>query len=654
VSEDKRTKYGTGPVAAQQPPRHGSAPVPAQSPSQATAILQPTGTEPPYQQPYVTSVPTQTPPPSASMSTSYMQGGDPMLGATLAGRYYIEKKLGEGGMGAVYLATHTALDKKVALKVLHGEFARKADLVERFMQEAKAASRIRHENVIDISDFGTTPEGMVFFAMELLKGHDLHEEVARARLNGQLLPWQRSKRIFLQICAALTAAHSHGIIHRDLKPENIYLIDFLGDTDFVKLLDFGIAKQTEVEDGGRKLTKTGMLFGTPEYMSPEQARGEQVDHRVDVYAMGCILFQLVTGRVPFEADNFMGVLTLHLTEPPPMIPFEVFDLIGAPRDLAGVIDRALQKDKTMRWSTIEELANAVRRVCGEAPVTAGMIKAQQGNVTAGQSAVMVAAPAVTTTQRQRTQWTGNVKVPVSETEMVEPSGGKSKLPLILGAIVVLGVGGAAAFFATRGTDTTTQGSNTPSGSDVGSQTGSQVAGNTPGSAPAPTPDAAVIVPDLPPLPERVKIKLGSNPTGADVKDLAKNRPLGKTPVTLDVKGAREAISLSITKKGYADLIIDLTPDKSFEYVVPLEKGESGAGPTRKVVNTGSAGTATVKQPDGPTTKPDSGSATVQIKPPEGSAKPPEGSAKPPEGSAKKPPPEEECPDPDMPCLKKFP
>ena len=240
-------------------------------------------------------------------------------------------------MGAVYLAIpHNLLEKQVALKVLHGEFARKPDLVSRFMQEAKSASRIRHENVIDISDFGTTPEGLVFFAMELLKGHDLHEEIARARLAGQLLPWQRSKRIFLQICAALSAAHALGIVHRDLKPENIYLVDFLGEPDFVKLLDFGIAKLTEAGDNERKLTRTGMLFGTPEYMSPEQARGETVDRRVDVYAMGCILFQLVTGRVPFEAENFMGVLSMHLTQPPPTIPPEVFDSIGgAARARAG-------------------------------------------------------------------------------------------------------------------------------------------------------------------------------------------------------------------------------------------------------------------------------------------------------------------------------
>jgi serine/threonine-protein kinase len=143
--------------------------------------------------------------------TSYLPPvEDPLLGQVLAGRYLVSKKLGEGGMGAVYLATHNLLDKQVALKVLHGEFARKPDLVDRFMQEAKAASRIRHENVIDISDFGSTGDGQVFFAMELLKGHDLHEEIARARLAGALLPWPRSKKIFLQIWRKIFFVRDHG------------------------------------------------------------------------------------------------------------------------------------------------------------------------------------------------------------------------------------------------------------------------------------------------------------------------------------------------------------------------------------------------------------------------------------------------------------
>ncbi|MEO7730043.1 MAG: serine/threonine-protein kinase, partial [Kofleriaceae bacterium] len=414
MSDDKRTRIGTGPV--RPPTGMGSAVAASMTPAP------------------ITPAPTTDPP---GASTSYLSSQtDPLLGQTLAGRYLIAKKLGEGGMGAVYLATHNLLEKQVALKVLHGEFARKPDLVERFMQEAKSASRIRHENVIDISDFGSTPEGLVFFAMELLKGHDLHEEVARARLAAQLLPWERSKKIFLQICAALNAAHALGIVHRDLKPENIYLDDFLGEPDFVKLLDFGIAKQTEVAEGDRKLTKTGMLFGTPEYMSPEQARGESmIDARVDVYAMGCILYQLVTGRVPFEAENFMGVLSLHLTEPPAVIPPEVFDSIGAPRALWGVIDQALAKDRNLRFPSIEELARAVRRVSGDKL-----------------TAPVVAVPNVANTatmNRVKTQWTGNLSIP--ELDAGVPAR-RSRLPLILGAVVLIGGGaGAAAFFATRAT-----------------------------------------------------------------------------------------------------------------------------------------------------------------------------------------------------------
>ena len=295
-----------------------------------------------------------------------------LVGATIAGRYKVQKKLGEGGMGTVYQALHTVLEKQVALKVLHPELTRKQQLVDRFLQEAKACSRIRHENVIDISDFGAA-DGHVFFAMELLHGHDLHEEITRARGEGKLLPWTRTKNIFLHICSALSAAHERGIVHRDLKPENIYLIQFLGDPDFVKLLDFGIAKMTDVSgsDEGRKLTKTGMLFGTPEYMAPEQARGETVDHRADVYAMGCILFLLVSNRLPFQADSFMGVLSQHLTDEPPEIAPETFDQIGAPRELAGVIDGALAKDREQRWQTIDELVAAICDVCGDPVPTKG-------------------------------------------------------------------------------------------------------------------------------------------------------------------------------------------------------------------------------------------------------------------------------------------
>jgi serine/threonine-protein kinase len=542
VPDDKRTKIGpTGPV---RPITGVGRAVAATAPAHAPA-------------------PAATPPPITDGSgTSYLPPTtDPLLGQVLVGRYLIQRKLGEGGMGAVYMATHNLLEKQVALKVLHGEFARKQDLVERFMQEAKAASRIRHENVIDISDFGTTPEGLVFFAMELLSGHDLHEEVARARLAGQLLPWQRSKRIFLQICAALSAAHALGIIHRDLKPENIYLVEFLGEPDFVKLLDFGIAKLTEVADGDRKLTRTGMLFGTPEYMSPEQARGDTVDHRVDVYAMGCILFQLVTGRVPFEAENFMGVLSLHLTEPPPVIPPEIFDSIGAPRELAAVIDRALAKDRNQRFSTIDELARAVRRASGDKAT--GPVVAQSS----------VPAPPSATMGRVKTQWTGNLSVPEIE---AGPPARKSRLPLILGAVVLIGgAAGGAAYLTTRG-------GGSPAGAATGSSTDSSVPAPAPPTTPAlPTnPTTPPVVPAAPPSPpplafEWSQIRIDSVPTGADVKDLTNGKVIGHTPFSFKLRPSHTARQFELHRKGYIDAVVEVVPDR--EKLDNTEKLERGTG-----------------------------------------------------------------------------
>jgi serine/threonine-protein kinase len=279
---------------------------------------------------------------------------DPLVGTVVADRYHVERKLGEGGMGAVYLARHIVLEKQVALKILHGEFSHRPDLVERFLHEAKAAARIRHEHVIDISDFGQTSTGNPFFCMELLSGSDLANELKKSGA----LAWPRAKSIMLQACSALQAAHDVGIVHRDLKPENMFLIERLGHPDFVKVLDFGIAKLTELEESGRRLTRTGMVFGTPEYMSPEQARGDKTDHRVDVYAMGCILYQLVTGDVPFRAETFMGVLTHHLFEEIPAFATRT-NRTDLPPGLEAVTMRALEKDKDKRYGSMNELAIAI-------------------------------------------------------------------------------------------------------------------------------------------------------------------------------------------------------------------------------------------------------------------------------------------------------
>jgi eukaryotic-like serine/threonine-protein kinase len=498
---------------------------------------------------------------------------DPLIGHEIAGRYTIQKKLGQGGMGTVYMASHKALEKQVALKVLHGEFARKQDLVNRFMQEAKAASKIRHEHVIDISDFGTTPDGIVFFAMELLKGHDLHEDIVTARKEGGVISWERAKKIFLQVCGALSAAHKLGIVHRDLKPENVYLVEFLGDRDFVKLLDFGIAKLTELNDGDRKLTRTGMLFGTPEYMSPEQARGDKIDHRVDVYAMGCILYQLVTGHVPFEGDNFMGVLTQHLTEAPPAIPPEVFDQGGSPRALADVIAKALAKDRNQRYQSIDELAAAVRDAAGDAKLaTAAPLpgtrqissQIQRRHQTPAELGTQpTAAPDAATAAAMITVLPEPTKTRSTLAPML-----KSKLPLLVGAGVVFCAGVVTAILLASGDDDTQ-----PSAAPA--------LPPQPAVAPAPTPPpppVAKVEPPPPPpapVPDQVVIKLDSEPHGAKIVDLTSQATLGKTPLTFRLHGSQTPRQFGLSLRGYGDTVIELVPNRErIEYTEKLEKGAS--------------------------------------------------------------------------------
>jgi serine/threonine-protein kinase len=498
----------------------------------------------------------------------------------------------------------------------------------------------------------------VFFAMELLQGHDLHDQVARAKLSGQLLPWSRTKKIFLQICSALAAAHARGIVHRDLKPENIYLIDFLGDHDFVKLLDFGIAKLTDVSgagEDGRKLTKTGMLFGTPEYMSPEQARGENVDHRVDIYAMGCILFQLVTNRVPFEADNFMGVLSQHLTEEPPVIPPEVFDQIGAPRALAGVIDRALEKDRDKRWQTIEEFANAVREVCGDPPPADKSQPMRAANVTAPAEVTRQRPPTGPVTPggrsrpetgRVKTQWTGNLTVPQESAPVAAQA--KSKLPLIaIGGLVVVG-GAVAAVLALKGS-----GSSAPAPAPVATAPVVQ-----PPPAP-PTPPPAETV--KPALPDQVEILFESDPKGAIVTDLSNNRVLGATPQRFKIAGSDTPRQFKFTMKGYGDSTVELVPNRpQIQYSETLHKGATKPNavsrvpdPALKPDTTKPADTkpADTKPADTAVTKPVDTTKPADTKPVD--TKPADTKPADTKPADTKPAdkPKDDCPDGEEPCLK---
>ncbi len=247
------------------------------------------------------------------------QKGGGRVGETLAGRYDLVEFIERGAMGEVYRAEHALMKKKVAIKILHSEVTGQGKIVERFRREAQAAANIDHPNVCIATDFGRTDAGEFFLVMEYLRGETLKEVVDR---QGRF-EVDRALHVAHQIASALARAHQVGVIHRDLKPDNIMLVERGDDSDFVKILDFGIAR-VRMEDQTPELTKTGAVFGTPSYMSPEQAAGDPLDHRADLYALGNVMFEMVTGRRVFEADRGAQVMAMHVSKDPPR-PSELID-----------------------------------------------------------------------------------------------------------------------------------------------------------------------------------------------------------------------------------------------------------------------------------------------------------------------------------------
>jgi serine/threonine-protein kinase len=276
---------------------------------------------------------------------------DPLLGRIVDDRYRVLAKLGEGGMGAVYQVEHVHMGKYMAMKLLLREFSGNRDLVRRFRREAQAVSRLTHANTVQVFDFGRTADGAMYMVMEFIRGENLAAVLDR---EGPL-PARRVARIVSQVCASLSEAHGLGIIHRDLKPENVMLLRTKDERDIVKVLDFGLAKLRERDEGA---TSHGSLVGTPYYMSPEQIKGGDIDARSDIYSLGAMMYKTVTGDPPFHAPSPIAVLTKHLQDPP-RPPREARPDLAIPAALESVILRAMAKSREARYQTVDELRQAV-------------------------------------------------------------------------------------------------------------------------------------------------------------------------------------------------------------------------------------------------------------------------------------------------------
>lgn len=300
---------------------------------------------------------------------------DAIVGRRIFGDYVIRKKLGEGGMGAVYLAENANIDQRIAIKVLHGEAAQNDELVKRFNREAKAISRLTHPNIIRVFIFGRTEDDLVYLAMEFVEGKPLRNVLAEAGVFEEL----RAIKVMRQALHALQEAHDMGIVHRDLKPDNIMITHFRGVKEYVKVLDFGIAKVKEPDGSQQKLTQAGVVYGTPEYLSPEQAQAKELDGRSDVYSMGCILYELVTGRVPFQSNTAVAILASHVYDQPKR-PAEVAKRSISP-EMDRIIMKAMEKDPKDRYQTtmefLSDLEDLEGKLAGEAVTKTAILDASQ-------------------------------------------------------------------------------------------------------------------------------------------------------------------------------------------------------------------------------------------------------------------------------------
>jgi serine/threonine-protein kinase len=521
------------------------------------------------------AVGTTTAPPSGSrqLAQANTAPADPMIGTVIDSRYRVTAKLGEGGMGEVYACEHVGLKKRMAVKLLRAEIVTNEEAVRRFRQEAQSASAIKHKNIIEISDIGELPDKRVYMCMEFLEGAAFNDIIK------QPIDPIRALHILIQTCDGLSAAHHHSIVHRDMKPENIF-ITTRDSAEVPKLLDFGIAKVSG-NDGQNNLTRTGTIFGTPFYMAPEQALGQQVDHRADIYSIGVIMYEVFTGSVPFKADSFMAILTQHITTEPKH-PDQMAAEHGRqiPPGITDIIVRCMRKEPTERYATMEELKGA-------------LVQAYRHLAGPGMSAYMDAAQGSAAysmpQQRSGTGMQTPMPTPMPHHSMgpgatshygaqYEPQQNKSKAWLvILLFLVFLGGGGAAGYIYWQqqqeedGDSSAEVVNNDP---PVDDQKVDPLVTDPPVTDP-PVTDPPVTDPVVVEVPT-ITVLVNSKPQGAEV--FRDGESLGRTPLNVEVPEGQQT-AFELERSGYhsTSFVLDGTKKKFTERLKKRKRGDPDHG-----------------------------------------------------------------------------
>ncbi|HET7249345.1 MAG TPA: serine/threonine-protein kinase [Gemmatimonadales bacterium] len=361
-----------------------------------------------------------------------------LVGQVVADRYHVIKKLGEGGMGQVYLAEHVKMGRRSAIKVMSPAMVHDPDAVARFNREAANASRITHPNVCAVYDFGETPDGLIYLAMEFVEGEPLTAVIER----DGALSLARATAIFKQTADALQAAHDLGIVHRDLKPDNIMVARTRDGADLVKVVDFGIAKAVGGDEAGQKVTKTGLVVGTPEFMSPEQLSGDKVDGRSDLYSLALVYFRMLTGTLPFQADSVQETMIKRLTDEPAKLT-EVRPDLAFPDGLQQVLDAALARTPAERYQTVAKFADDVVAVAGPVGGTRAVAPATRVDIE-GKTQLL---------DSRETKAQAAKRAPAGRAQQAVPKRRSSLVPIVIGVVAVLGLGGGGYMLLGRGGNT---------------------------------------------------------------------------------------------------------------------------------------------------------------------------------------------------------